>query len=243
MWATANIRRWFTITRRRGNAPDQNSFSADTKVTYKLDAYPAYDSVLSPIRRASWSKSAVGRTQDGTSFKHAIPIRRAWERYWPISRNSMLWRSARANLALQARTCAAARSRLSRPVSDATTCLLTEDSAAIAAQERRRPSSCLHPEELGSAHALSRGWRSADRQQSHRTFAARYRRRPNNWTFLGSDRGGKTMAILRSFVSSCELNKVDPFAWFRDVLGRIATHSIQKLDELLPHNWAAVHLS
>lgn len=61
----------------------------------------------------------------------------------------------------------------------------------------------------------------------------------NNWTFLGSDRGGKTMAILRSFVSSCELNQLDPFAWFRDVLARIPSHSIQKLDELLPHNWAA----
>jgi transposase len=61
----------------------------------------------------------------------------------------------------------------------------------------------------------------------------------NNWTFLGSDRGGKTMAILRSFVSSCELNQVDPFAWFSNVLARIPTHSIQKLDELLPHNCAA----
>ncbi|MFZ0588897.1 MAG: transposase domain-containing protein [Bryobacteraceae bacterium] len=47
------------------------------------------------------------------------------------------------------------------------------------------------------------------------------------------------MAILRSFVSSCELNQVDPFAWFRDVLARISTISIQKLDQLLPHNWAA----
>jgi transposase len=27
----------------------------------------------------------------------------------------------------------------------------------------------------------------------------------NNWVFLGSDRGGKTMAVLRSFVASCEL--------------------------------------
>ncbi len=35
------------------------------------------------------------------------------------------------------------------------------------------------------------------------------------------------MTILRSFVSSCELNKIDPFAWFRDVLGRIVSHSIQ----------------
>lgn len=60
----------------------------------------------------------------------------------------------------------------------------------------------------------------------------------NNWTFLGSDRGGRSIAVLRSFVSSCELVNVDPFAWFRDVLSRIATHSIQKLDDLLPHRWA-----
>ena len=63
----------------------------------------------------------------------------------------------------------------------------------------------------------------------------------NNWTFLGSDRGGRTMAVLRSFVASCELVKVDPFDWFRDVLSRIATHSIQQLDELLPHRWAPSH--
>ena len=64
----------------------------------------------------------------------------------------------------------------------------------------------------------------------------------NNWMFVGSDRGGKTMAVLRSFVASCELVKVDPFAWFQDVLSRIGAHSIQQLDELLPHRWAAARL-
>src|SRR5580692_4292363 len=59
----------------------------------------------------------------------------------------------------------------------------------------------------------------------------------NNWTFVGSDRGGKTMAVLRSFVASCELAKVDPFAWFHDVLSRIGSHSIHRLDQLLPHRW------
>jgi transposase len=60
----------------------------------------------------------------------------------------------------------------------------------------------------------------------------------HNWTFFGSDRGGRTMAILRSFVSSCELNGIDPFAWFRDVLQRVGSYSIHKLEELLPHRWA-----
>jgi len=60
----------------------------------------------------------------------------------------------------------------------------------------------------------------------------------NNWTFFGSDRGGSTAAVLRSFVASCELVKVDPFAWFKDVLSRVASHPMTRLDELLPHRWA-----
>jgi transposase len=62
----------------------------------------------------------------------------------------------------------------------------------------------------------------------------------NNWTFFGSDRGGRTAATLRSFVSSCELMKIDPFVWFRDVLSRIGEHPVNRLDELLPHNWVPV---
>jgi hypothetical protein len=30
---------------------------------------------------------------------------------------------------------------------------------------------------------------------------------------------------------------VDAYAWFKDVLSRIATHPITRLAELLPHNW------
>jgi transposase len=59
-----------------------------------------------------------------------------------------------------------------------------------------------------------------------------------NWTFFGSDRGGTTAAVLRSFVASCELLKIDPFAWFHDVLSRIADHPLTRLDELLPHRWS-----
>jgi hypothetical protein len=62
----------------------------------------------------------------------------------------------------------------------------------------------------------------------------------NNWTFFGSDKGGKTAAVLRSFVTSCELAGIDPFAWFREVLGRIAEHPVKRLEELLPHRWAQV---
>ncbi len=58
-----------------------------------------------------------------------------------------------------------------------------------------------------------------------------------NWTFFGSDTGGKTAAVLRSFIASCKRCGVEPFAWFRDVLSRIPVHSITRLNELLPQNW------
>jgi transposase len=59
----------------------------------------------------------------------------------------------------------------------------------------------------------------------------------NNWVFFGSDAGGKTAAVLLSFIATCKRNAVEPFAWFRDVLSRIATHPVNRLAELLPHNW------
>jgi transposase len=58
-----------------------------------------------------------------------------------------------------------------------------------------------------------------------------------NWTFFGSDNGGKTAAVLLSFIAMCKRNSVEPFAWFRDVLSRIATHPLNRLAELLPHTW------
>lgn len=58
-----------------------------------------------------------------------------------------------------------------------------------------------------------------------------------NWTFAGSDEGGRRSAAIYPLIASAELNDVDPQAWLADVLARINDHAIKRLDELLPWNW------
>lgn len=59
-----------------------------------------------------------------------------------------------------------------------------------------------------------------------------------SWLFCGSDRGGRRAAAMYSLIISAKMNGVDPQAWLADVLARIATHPVHRLDELLPWNWA-----
>jgi transposase len=62
-----------------------------------------------------------------------------------------------------------------------------------------------------------------------------------NWTFLGSDRGGLTAAVLYSFTGTCKHHDIDPFAYLADVLRRLPSHPAEQLDELLPVAWFRSH--
>jgi transposase len=57
-----------------------------------------------------------------------------------------------------------------------------------------------------------------------------------NYLFAGSDRGGESAAVLYSLVGTAKLNGIDPEAYLRNVLSRIAEHPISRIDELLPWN-------
>jgi len=58
-----------------------------------------------------------------------------------------------------------------------------------------------------------------------------------NWTFLGSDNGGRTAAVLTSLVATCKRLRLDPFAYLRDLFQRIGAHPQSRLAELLPDQW------
>jgi transposase len=58
-----------------------------------------------------------------------------------------------------------------------------------------------------------------------------------NYLFAGSHEAAQRSAILYSLMGSCKLHDVNPFNWLKDVLSHIATHPINRVHELLPHNW------
>ena len=55
-----------------------------------------------------------------------------------------------------------------------------------------------------------------------------------NYLFCGSDAGGERAAAIYSLVGTAKLNGIDPEAYLRYVLERIADHPINRVDELLP---------
>jgi transposase len=60
-----------------------------------------------------------------------------------------------------------------------------------------------------------------------------------NWLFVGSDKGGKTAAVLFSFTSTCHRLGIEPWAYLQDVLTRLPGLPAERLDELLPDHWQA----
>jgi transposase len=55
-----------------------------------------------------------------------------------------------------------------------------------------------------------------------------------NHLFAGADTGGERAAGIYSLIGTAKLNDIDPEAYLRYVLERIADHAITRIDELLP---------
>jgi hypothetical protein len=63
-----------------------------------------------------------------------------------------------------------------------------------------------------------------------------------NALFAGHDDGAENCAILASLIETAKLSGIDPQAWLADILACLVNlWPNNRLDELLPWNWAAAH--
>ena len=60
-----------------------------------------------------------------------------------------------------------------------------------------------------------------------------------NWLFVGSPRAGSRAAKLMSLIASCKTNRVEPWAYLRDVLTRLPLGT--EPSEFLPDRWLVDH--
>jgi len=60
-----------------------------------------------------------------------------------------------------------------------------------------------------------------------------------NYLFAGSDLGGERAATIYSLIGTAKLNNLDPEAYLREVLTRIAEYPVNRIADLLPWNVAA----
>jgi transposase len=59
----------------------------------------------------------------------------------------------------------------------------------------------------------------------------------HNWTFAGSDEGGRRAAAVYTLIETAKLNGIDPRAWLADVLARLPDYPARHIADLLPWNW------
>jgi transposase len=105
--------------------------------------------------------------------------------------------------------------------------------------------SAKSPMALAIGYAMS-NWRALSRFvddgriEAHNNIAERALRGVaigrKNYLHLGSDAGGERAAVIYSLLGTAKLNGLNPRAYLRHVLDRIAEHPINRIDELLP--WA-----
>jgi len=58
-----------------------------------------------------------------------------------------------------------------------------------------------------------------------------------NYLFAGNHEAAERLATAYSLMAGCKINNINPQIWLRDVLFRLPDMPVNKVEQLLPHNW------
>ena len=61
-----------------------------------------------------------------------------------------------------------------------------------------------------------------------------------NYLFCGSPGGGENAATLYSLVTTCKRLRINSWEYLRDVIDRLSTHPMSRIDELTPRGWKEI---
>ncbi|HXF52863.1 MAG TPA: IS66 family transposase [Hyphomicrobiaceae bacterium] len=208
----------------------------------QADAYAGFNGLYGPARKPGPIIEAACWAHARRKFYELAELRKAPLAIEAVRRIDELFAIEREINALSADQRLAVRRQRSRPLADALETWMR--------QERRKLSSG-NPLAKAMNYSLER-WAALTRflddgrvcmsnnaaERALRGIAVGRR----NWTFAGSDSGGRRAAAIYTLIETAKLNDVDPRAWLADVLARIADHPASRIAELLPWNWKAARM-
>lgn len=58
-----------------------------------------------------------------------------------------------------------------------------------------------------------------------------------NWLFIGSEAAAHRTCVLLTLVNTCKALHINPFEYLRDVIERVSTHPMSRIEELTPRLW------
>ncbi|MCP3955066.1 MAG: IS66 family transposase [Desulfobacterales bacterium] len=58
-----------------------------------------------------------------------------------------------------------------------------------------------------------------------------------SWLFCWTEIGAELVGIIQSLLVTCRLHHIDPYVYLVDVLQRVSSHPMSRVDELIPRNW------
>jgi transposase len=223
--------------------------------TLQCDGYAAYDGVGvegKVVRAGCWAHARRGfiEAEEGGDTRATEAIARIKtlfdvEREWKSSAGEVMtgaeWRalSPEAKEAERERLCAARRDlrrEKSAPVLEALRAWMSERLDVLPRSPLGEAIGYVENQWEALKRFLEDGRIEIDNNAAERAL------RPiavgrKNWLFAGSERGGRAAATFFTLLESARRNGVNPFVYLRDVLERLPSHPINRIDDLLPDRW------